>query len=376
MRRICRREMLKNSVGLSSALLGISWAQSPDASTPSGGWRSFRMGFTPSPHLETPQAWNEMASFIRQNGDIVLQHLWGVPWTEALHNEPFHPNFMADWERRKALTAGGLHTYLAVTPLSGNRTDISEYTNEHENMPLPAEFQGKPLDDPMVKTAYLNYCERAIEYFQPEYAAIGIEVNSFYHPSRRKRWPEFVSLHHYVYGELKKKYPSLPLFATLDLHAMMASDNPDREGMLAGYKEIMDANDILAISFYPFFRGVSKRVDSSLAWLTETFDPYNKPYAVGETGESAENVVIKLKDGKHEYKGRPEAQEAYFEKLLALAQARRFKFIIAWFYRDPIAVERYHWEPWQHCGFLDENGAPRPAFAVWRKYFQMPLREQ
>ncbi len=208
-----------------------------------------------------------------------------------------------------------------------------------------------------MKTAFLNYCERAIEYFQPEYAAIGIEVNSFYHPSRRKRWPEFVSLHHYVYGELKKKYPSLPLFATLDLHAMMASDNPDREGMLAGYKEIMDANDILAISFYPFFRGVSKRVDSSLAWLTETFDPYNKPYAVGETGESAENVVIKLKDGKHEYKGRPEAQEAYFEKLLALAQARRFKFVIAWFYRDPIAVERYHWEPWQHCGFLDENGA-------------------
>ena len=74
---------------------------------------------------------------------------------------------------------------MAIAPLSGNRTDISEYTNEHENMPLPAEFQGKPLDDPMVKTAYLNYCERAIEYFQPEYAAIGIEVNSFYHPSRQ-----------------------------------------------------------------------------------------------------------------------------------------------------------------------------------------------
>ena len=46
--------------------------------------------------------------------------------------------------------------------------------------------------------------------------------------------------------------------------------------MLAAYKEIMDANDILAISFYPFFRGVSKRVDSSLAWLTGTFDPYNQ----------------------------------------------------------------------------------------------------
>ncbi len=50
---------------------------------------------------------------------------------------------MADWERRKALTAGGLRTYLAITPLSGNRNDISEYTNEQENMALPAEFRGK-----------------------------------------------------------------------------------------------------------------------------------------------------------------------------------------------------------------------------------------
>jgi len=294
--------------------------------------RSFRMGFTPSPHLETPQAWNEMAKFIRQNGDIVLQHLWGVPWTEALYNRPFHPNFMTDWKRRKALTAGGLRTYLAVTPV-GWGGNISAYTNEREK-PLLAEFKGKALDDPMVKKAYLNYCERAIEYFQPDYAAIGIEVNSLYQPSG-KRWHEYVNLHKYVYGELKKKHPSLPLFATLDLHAMLAPDNSDREGMLAAYKEIMDANDIVAISFYPFLRGLSDQVDGALAWVTETFDSYDKPYAVAEAGEEAENVVVKAEGGTRELKGSPAGQKAYFEKLLALAQARRFKFVIAWFYRDP-----------------------------------------
>ena len=71
------------------------------------------------------------------------RRLFGVPWTEALHNQPFHPNFMADWERRKALTAGGLRTYLGITPLSMGRNDISEYTNEQENMALPAELSGK-----------------------------------------------------------------------------------------------------------------------------------------------------------------------------------------------------------------------------------------
>lgn len=364
-----RRNFLSScGAGLASALLppGASAAEV----------RSFRMGFTPSPHLETAQAWNEMAKFIRQNGDIVLQHLWGVPWTEALHDRPFHPNFMADWKRRKALTAGGLRTYLAVTPLSMNRTDISEYTNERENMPLPPEFKGKALDDPMVKKAYLNFCERAVAYFQPEYAAIGIEVNSLYLPSRRQRWHEYVGLHEYVYRELKKRHPSLPVFATLDLHAMLAPDNPDRAGMLAAYKEIMDSNDVIAVSFYPFFRGLSEKVDGALSWVTETFDSYKKPYAFAETGEQAGKVVVKAKAATYEFKGSPAGQKAYFEKALALAQARRFKFFIAWFYRDPQAVERYGWAPWGHCGLLDESGAPRPAYAVWRKYFQMPLRKE
>ncbi len=376
MRRICRREMLRNSLGISSALLGVSWAHSPDASTPSGGWRSFRMGFTPSPYLWTPKAWDEMAAFIRGNGDIVLQALFGVPWTEALHNQPFHPNFMADWERRKALTAGGLRTYLGITPLSMGRNAISEYTNERENVALPAEFVGKALDDPIVKKAFLNYCQRSIDYFQPEYAAVGIEVNSLYSPSRKQQWREYVRLHEYIYGELKKKYPSLPIFATMDLHAMRAPDNPDPEGMLAAYKQIMDANDIIAVSFYPFFRGLSDKVDEVFAWVTGTFDRYHKPYAVAETGEAAADAMVKIDVGMREYKGSLALQKAYFEKVLALAEARRFKFVIAWFYHDPIAVERYFWAPWQNCGFVDKSGATRPAYAVWQKYFQMPLREQ
>jgi len=28
---------------------------------------------------------------------------------------------------------------------------------------------------------------------------------------------------------------------------------------------------------------------------------------------------------------------------------------------------------WHDCGLLDEKGAPRPAYEVWKKYFEMPL---
>ena len=54
---------------------------------------------------------------------------------------------------------------------------------------------------------------------------------------------------------------------------------------------------------------------------------------------------------------------------LALAEARRFKFVIAWFYHDPIAVERYFWAPWQNCGFLDKNGATASGLRRLAKVF-------
>ncbi len=46
--------------------------------------RSFRMGFTPFPPDTTPQAAKDVTEFIKENADIVAQHMESVPWTEAL----------------------------------------------------------------------------------------------------------------------------------------------------------------------------------------------------------------------------------------------------------------------------------------------------
>ena len=29
---------------------------------------------------------------------------------------------------------------------------------------------------------------------------------------------------------------------------------------------------------------------------------------------------------------------------------------------------------WRDCGFLDQDGKERPAYRVWRKYLDLPLR--
>ena len=64
--------------------------------------------------------------------------------------------------------------------------------------------------------AYLNYCRRAIEFFDPDYLAIGIETNEIHDPAQ-KTWQAYAALHKHVYAEMKKTHPKLPDFRVVDL---------------------------------------------------------------------------------------------------------------------------------------------------------------
>ena len=78
--------------------------------------------------------------------------------------------------------------------------------------------------------------------------------------------------------------------------------------------------------------------------------------------------------------GTPEKQENYLKALLAFAESHRAEFVVWFVHRDYGAL----WEKikgtapeafsaWRDCGLLDGTGNPRPAYKVWRPYFEMPL---
>jgi hypothetical protein len=307
----------------------------------------------------------------------------GVPWTEALHNRPFAKPVEEDWQRRKSETPKDMKVYLALNPLNMipiPRSDLANYWGERENLPLPPEFKGKAFDDPVVRKAYLTYCQRAVEFFKPDFLAIGVEVNELFQNSPAK-WPAYVRLHKYVYQELKKKYPTLPIFASFSLNSMFNDGGQVRKEMVDAFKQLMVCNDFVAISFYPFLQGPST-VDHALAWLTNSFDEFKRPYAVAETGESAEELTFALANGQaFTVRGSPDLQASYYEKILSLAQTRGFKFVISFFYRDYDQL----WEKikgteptwlvaWRDCGLIDGKGVQRPAYDVWKKYFDRPIQ--
>jgi hypothetical protein len=139
----------------------------------------------------------------------------------------------------------------------------------------------------------------------------------------------------------------------------------------------MPYNDFVAVSYYPFFVAEKDRL-RALDWMTEQFDKFKKPYAIVETNDTAERLP--LPQAKVVLEGTPAKQEAYYRKLLATAQKHHFEFVISFIHQDYDAL----WEKikasspelfkaWRDCGLIDENGKARPAYAVWKTYFDLPL---
>ena len=332
------------------------------------GKRNFRMGFTGFVYDITPAAVSASRKFVRENGDLLAHHIEGVPWAESLSGKPYTADFLREWEGKKSATPANGKVYLAISPGRG------ELKPAEKAGPVPKELAGKGYDDPTVMKAYLNYCRRAIEFFKPDYLAIGIEVNEI-HDAGPAAWERYAVLHRHVYAELKKEHPDLPVFASWTLHNMYK-----RQGkMLAAFQELMPQNDLVAVSYYPFFVPDPQRL-SALDWMTEQFDPFKKPYAMVETNDAAERLP--LPQAKVVIEGTPAKQVAYYEALLSMAQKREFAFVVSFVHQDYDAL----WDKikatapelfmaWRDCGLLDQDGKPRPAYDVWRAYFELPRTE-
>jgi hypothetical protein len=333
--------------------------------------RPFRMGFTGFPHDISIEAVIDAREFSRQNADIIAHHIEGVPWAELLAGKPFSAELTSEWNGKKEATPQGGKVYLAISPGRG------ELKPGEKSLPFPEALRGKRYDDPAVMRAYLSYCRQMLDFFKPDYLAIGIEVNEIVQVGS-DRWKAYATLHRHVYEELKKNHKDLPIFASFTLHGILNETGAKREAMLKAFAEIMPYNDFVAVSFYPFIHAGTTDIDGCLKWLTDHFDHYKKPYAFVEVGEPAER--LRLPGSAQTIDGTPQKQAAFFQTLLTFAREHDVRFVISFIHRDYDAL----WEKikasapevfmaWRDCGLLDQDGKARPAYAEWKRFFLMPL---
>jgi hypothetical protein len=340
------------------------------------GLRSFRLGFTPDDLLSTPDVSATVYEALAKHADLVAFHLGqGVPWEEALREQPFPPvveQYLAKWSRLKSRLRSDQAVYLAVTPLKLQRNGIAAYWGG--DTAGVQKWKGLSLDDPETILAYTRFCRVMIRRFKPDYFAYGVEANMLAEASPRT-FERFLVLAKQVYETLRAENPKLPIFLTLQIdlfHKHRARQEP-------AIAKLLPFSDFIAVSTYPYMEGYSPQTMPE-DWFADAaaLDPA-KPFAIAETGFIAEESYHNWQNGKT-VEGSEAAQAAYVRSLLRSAERQKARFVVWFFPQDVDEFWRGQKNPlvrmfvkiWRDSGLVDGGGREREGLKEWDLWLQRP----
>lgn len=347
----------------------FSCSKEEEIVNPEAQTRSYLMGYTPFPYAISNEAVAFSYEKIAQETDIVSHHFDdGIPWNEALRDTDFHPNILADWQFRKTNTPANHKIFLTVTPINFLRTGLSLYRNADPNLPLPAPWDTIKFNHPDVKTAFYNFCKRIIDFFDPDYFAMGIEVNLLM-ANNKDLWDEYFDLHKTVYLKLKLDYPQLPIFVTqTGMDIIGGYTNPNHNDQVTAFNQIMNYSDYLALSSHIFLTSLlADSIPDDI--FDKMFTLSSKPLCISETSYPAEEFSVY--GGSIVIRGSQEKQKIFFTKLFDKAQKYNCKFIINFVIRDYDILWQEIDSPddvfklWKDTGIYDGNGNARIIKNLW-----------
>jgi hypothetical protein len=344
--------------------------------------RDFHMGFTPFPSELSQQGFDDAYAIINENADIIAHHYDnGVPWPEMLPTADFEAlpdTIKQEWQLRKQNTQANKKVYLALTPISISRNGLAPYKATDEDMPL-SEI-GEPwvsaaFNHPDVVQSYKNYVKTAVEFFKPDYLAIGIEVNILANNSPGK-WQNYVDLNKQTYVFLHELYPNLPIFSSVFANDFYPNitDNLASE-QIDLYRDIEPYSDYFALSAYPYLSALHA-TEIPQDYFKVLDEITNKPMVITESGQPAESITL----GNITFDGSEQKQNSWIAYLLNQADKRDFRFVINFISKDYDTLclqincndeDRL----WEDTGLIDENGNPRTALTTWKNYLQKEIRK-
>jgi hypothetical protein len=332
-------------------------------------------GFSPFPYAFDSKAVKHSFQLANENGNIyVVQRDNGIPWEEALQNDRPYPKKVQDsWREHLENKPEGRPVYLALAPLAEDRVNLIAPS---EGSSTSSRFVKKALNDEDVKTAYMNYVRRAVEYFEPDYLNIGLEVGELAHRKPRK-WSDFVELYLHVRNGIKMDYPGLAIGISFGLQTLMDDSIQNRVDYL------VKNSDFIGISFYPYMSTFHEKFGANalakppmewrdpLSWLGEYSKKVNVPIAISETGYSSKNVNLNSFDLS--MAGSEDLQQQYLTDLSEFASEDNYLFVI-WFMTvdyeklfEKLNVDNDAYLLWQNIGFFDQHLKPKPAWSIWQQ---------
>lgn len=351
--------------------------------------RPFYLGLTPFPYdISTIEAIEYVYDKIGDDADLICHHFDnGIPWDQALLDDD-HTTYPAkvteDWDYRRSHIPAGHKVYVAITPINSMRDGLAPIWNETgDNQPLTTPWSGYAFNHADVKAAYLNYCRSVINYFNPDYIAIGVEVNLVkqFIPTQ---WAAYVDLQSETYDALEIEYPDLPKFVTLTgIDLVEGYSNSNHTDQMAALTDIMDYTDYYAISLHPFFAevpGAAIPLDMFEKIFASSLNMDAKPVCITETSFPAQRLSMTAYDPDITLAGTAAKQKEYFTLLLNEAHRLDMVFVVNFLVRDydvlwqtTLGAPEDINKAWRDTGFYDENGFRRPVLGLWKAYLGLPV---
>lgn len=406
--------------------------------------RPFRMGFTqlmydtPTDPYENEwvKAWTDYNRW--KASDISAIHMdGGVPWTEALNDDlrglepPYAQSLLNTWRLASSRKIPGQKLLVSVNPLGIPRRVIAPYwgygegftyapdftrvgdgkfADDESRLP-PPPFDTHPINHPDVERAYLNYVQRVITYFRPDFLCIGIEVSAA-QVADPIVFAQYLELHKYVYQHLKANpaYAGVKImvsvsatsFMTDELGPLLTDTNGEngvaykydemasgvRAGVIRALRDVLPYTDVLGLSLYPHYGKYNAYVlpasiyESLFATLQQA-GLGNKPIAVTESGYAADAYTLL---GNTLFLGSAEKQERHIKLMFheLAKQPNPVEFVINYEIRDTdlawnrlkatASDERFieFYKYFRDMGLYDGDGRERPALGVWQKELALP----
>jgi hypothetical protein len=350
--------------------------------------RPFHLGFTPMPPVYSELGFGVTYTYLQRESDLVSHTLqYGVPWSEALQSSDWRTypaNLRSSWEQLLAADnyfIPGHARYISIHPINYGYDGLAEYWGDRASQPLPSPWNTYAFDDPNVKQAFLNYAIATVEFFHPTYLGLGVEANILLARAPWV-WGAYKALNAYVYQELKRRYPDLIVFTTVQYEHMLGLQY-DSQRLLEQVRDwyptvledevtdLMKHSDLLALSTYPFMAYGATDQPSHYDAALRVSQQSGRRIAVEQTGYTSESVSIYYSV----LTGTETLQGQYMAMLLGLAYANKFAFIVNFIAID--YASNYGTDPvsmtWAYTGLWRPDGSAKMAAEVWRAYFALPL---
>ena len=330
--------------------------------------RRFRMGTTRWPPDLSLRAFGQVELFLRDQADMAAPMvLGGVPWQAALDDAPFSNALMSEltWS-----APAGHPVLLSLGALDTMRRGMAPLYAVRDNQPLPPDWAARDFDDLLVIRAYTAFCLRAVEAMQPQWLAIGVEVNLL-HVHAPDRWPAYLRLHRDTYEAVKTRYPDLQVLTTIAAqHFMGMAEGTDPILQAQAMAELAEHTDMFGFSIYPH---LSADVPDPIPQgfydpLLEFSARLRTPSAITESGTASAPIPW----GWTSIHGSPERQVQATDALFRTAVEGDMTFMVNWASHDyPAFLEKIPEEArdlaslWVSTGILDGDGNAKAVTPLW-----------